>query len=133
MLNDSTTFLGLDLGDKYSHLAILDPHGDLIEETRIPTSKASFQRKFSGLPPARVAMEVGTHSRWASHLLEELGHEVLVANARPKTPGTSGQAQSYLQQPPQGRPRRRRNPRPISAYRSCAALAHPPPLSQSSS
>jgi transposase len=27
-------------------------------------------------------MEVGTHSRWASHLLEELGHEVLVANAR---------------------------------------------------
>ncbi len=82
MLNNSTTFLGLDLGDKYSHLAILDPHGDLIEETRIPTSKASFQRKFSGLPPARVAMEVGTHSRWASHLLEELGHEVLVANAR---------------------------------------------------
>ena len=27
-------------------------------------------------------MEVGTHSSWASHLLEELGHEVLVANAR---------------------------------------------------
>ena len=82
MLNDSTTFLGLDLGDKHSHLAILDQHGDLIEETRIPTSKASFQRKFSGLPPARVAMEVGTHSPWASHLLSELGHDVLVANAR---------------------------------------------------
>jgi len=27
-------------------------------------------------------MEVGTHSRWASHLLRELGHDVLVANAR---------------------------------------------------
>ena len=27
-------------------------------------------------------MEVGTHSRWASHLLTELGHDVLVANAR---------------------------------------------------
>jgi transposase len=90
MLNDSTTFLGLDLGDKHSHLAILDQGGELIEETRMPTSKASFQRKFSGLPPVRVAMEVGTHSRWASHLLKELGHEVLVANARPKTPGTSG-------------------------------------------
>lgn len=82
MLNLSTTFLGLDLGDKHSHITMLDQHGDLIEETRIPTSKASFQRKFSGLPPARVAMEVGTHSRWASHLLEKLGHEVLVANAR---------------------------------------------------
>jgi len=82
MLNDSTTFLGLDLGDKHSHLVLLDLEGELIEETRMPTSKASFQRKFSGLPPARVAMEVGTHSRWASHLLKELGHEVLVANAR---------------------------------------------------
>jgi transposase len=27
-------------------------------------------------------MEVGSHSRWVSHLLTELGHDVLVANAR---------------------------------------------------
>jgi transposase len=27
-------------------------------------------------------MEVGAHSRWASHLLRDLGHDVLVANAR---------------------------------------------------
>jgi transposase len=27
-------------------------------------------------------MEVGAHSRWASHLLNDLGHDVLVANAR---------------------------------------------------
>lgn len=82
MLNNSTTFLGLDLGDKHSHLAILDRHGDLIEETRLPTTRAAFHRKFSILPACRVAMEVGAHSRWASQLLEELGHEVLVANAR---------------------------------------------------
>lgn len=31
---------------------------------------------------ARVVLEVGTHSPWVSRLLEELGHEVLVANAR---------------------------------------------------
>ena len=30
----------------------------------------------------RVAIEAGTHSRWASRLLEQLGHEVLVANPR---------------------------------------------------
>ena len=90
MLNDSTTFLGLDLGDKHSHLAILDQNGDLIEETRLPTTQAAFHRKFSILPACRVAMEVGAQSRWVSHLLKELGHEVLVANARPKTPGTSG-------------------------------------------
>jgi transposase len=82
MLNDSTTFLGLDLGDKHSHLAVLDQHGDLIEETRLLTTQAAFHRKFSVFPACRVAMEVGAHSRWASHLLKELGHEVLVANAR---------------------------------------------------
>ena len=82
MLNDSTTFVGLDLGDKHSHLATLDQGGELIEETRLPTTQAAFHRKFSTLPACRVAMEVGAHSRWASHLLKELGHEVLVANAR---------------------------------------------------
>ncbi len=54
----------------------------MIEESRLPTTKASFQRKFSNLQPCRIAMEVGTHSRWTSYLLTELGHNVLVANAR---------------------------------------------------
>jgi transposase len=30
----------------------------------------------------RVATEAGTHSPWASRLLEERGHEVLVTNPR---------------------------------------------------
>jgi transposase len=30
----------------------------------------------------RIAIEVGTHSPWVSRILEECGHEVLVANAR---------------------------------------------------
>ena len=30
----------------------------------------------------RIAVETGTHSPWVSRLLEECGHEVLVANAR---------------------------------------------------
>lgn len=82
MLNNSTFFVGLDLGDKYSYVSILDQAGDLIEESRLPTTKASFKRKFSNLQNCRTAMEVGTHSRWVSHLLKELGHDVLVANAR---------------------------------------------------
>jgi len=82
MSNDSTLVIGLDLGDQGSHLAILDQDGEAIEATRLPTTQAAFQRKFSSLPPSRIALEVGAHSRWASHLLTELGHEVLVANAR---------------------------------------------------
>jgi len=75
-------FVGLDLGDKFSYITIVDQDGEMIEETRLPTTKASFQRKFSTLQPCRIAMEVGAHSRWASYLLTELGHDVLVANAR---------------------------------------------------
>ena len=43
MLNNSTTFIGLDLGDKYSYLTILDQDAEVIEETRLPTSKSAFR------------------------------------------------------------------------------------------
>ena len=82
MNKNSMFFVGLDLGDKFSYITIVDQNGDMIEESRLPTTKTSFQRKFSTLQPCRVAMEVGTHSRWASHLLKDLGHDVLAANAR---------------------------------------------------
>jgi len=79
---DATLFIGLDLGDRRSDLAIVDQDGVLVEESRVPTTPAALERKFSALPRSRIALEVGPHSRWASQLLEGLGHEVLVANAR---------------------------------------------------
>ena len=39
-------------------------------------------RPFASEQPLRIAIETGTHSPWVSRLLEECGHEVLVANAR---------------------------------------------------
>ena len=60
MVKNSTAFVGLDLGDKRSNVFILDPEGELIEETRIPTNETAFRRKFASLPPCRVAMEAGT-------------------------------------------------------------------------
>jgi transposase len=83
MNKNSTIFVGLDLGDKFSYITTIDQDGEMVEETRLPTTKASFQRKFSTLQPCKVAMEVGTHSRWASYLLKELEHDVLVATVRP--------------------------------------------------
>jgi transposase len=83
MDKNRTLFIGMDLGDRWSRLTILDPaEGQVVEESRVPTSGGAMQRKFSALAPARVAMEVGTHSRWVSQALRDLGHEVLVANAR---------------------------------------------------
>jgi transposase len=74
--------VGLDLGDSHSALAILDRDGVLEEEGRIATTTAAMQRKFAVLEPCRVVMEVGTHSPWVSRLVSQLGHEVIVANAR---------------------------------------------------
>lgn len=75
--------VGIDIGDRYSHLCLLDPQsGEVIEESRISTTPTAFQRRFSGSGRMRVAIETGTHSPWISRVLEGCGHEVLVANAR---------------------------------------------------
>jgi transposase len=75
---------GLDIGDKYSYLCLIDTEsGEVIEEGRLRTTPEAFRRRFaSEQPPMRIAIEAGTHSPWASRVLEECGHEVLVANAR---------------------------------------------------
>jgi transposase len=74
---------GLDLGDKYSYLCLIDTeNGEVIEEGRLRTTPEAFERRFASEPSLRIAIEAGTHSPWASRVLEECGHEVLVANAR---------------------------------------------------
>src|SRR5918996_1219783 len=74
---------GLDLGDRYSYLCLIDTlSGEVIEEGRLRTSPEAFRRRFCSERPMRIAIEAGTHSPWASRVLEELGHEVLVANSR---------------------------------------------------
>src|ERR671915_792183 len=76
--------VGIDLGDKYSYLCLLDTEsGEVIEEGRLRTTPEALRRRFSSeQQPLRIAIEAGTHSPWASRVLEECGHEVLVANAR---------------------------------------------------
>jgi transposase len=75
---------GLDLGDKYSHLCLIDTQsGEVMEEGRLRTTPEAFRRRFdSEQQPLRIAIEAGTHSPWVSRVLEECGHEVLVANPR---------------------------------------------------
>jgi transposase len=74
--------IGLDLGDKFSYYFVLDSKGERLDEGRIKTSPEAFKESFGKLKPSRVALEVGTHSPWASRVIKECGHEVLVANSR---------------------------------------------------
>jgi transposase len=54
----------------------------VLAEISVATTKKALVEKFGGLRRCRIALEVGTHSPWVSRLLTELGHEVIVANAR---------------------------------------------------
>jgi transposase len=75
--------VGLDLGDKYSYLCLIDTvSSEVIEEGRLRTTPEAFRRRFASEQPMRIAIEAGTHSPWVSRLLEGCAHEVLVANAR---------------------------------------------------
>lgn len=81
-LTQNNVVVGLDLGDRFSWFCVLDKDGEVVEEGRVQTTEAALRRWFGARPPARVALEVGTHSPWISRLLKELGHDVIVANAR---------------------------------------------------
>jgi transposase len=54
----------------------------VVEEGRLRTTPEALRRRFASEQSLRIAIEAGTHSPWASRVLEECGHEVLVANAR---------------------------------------------------
>jgi transposase len=74
--------VGLDVGDRYTQLCMLDTAGEVVEEGRVRTTPEAMRLRFGAIPPARVVLEAGTHSLWLSALLTECGHEVVVANAR---------------------------------------------------
>jgi len=74
--------VGLDISDSFTQLCLIDVAGAVVEEGRVRTTNAALRRRFAALAPARMALEAGPHSPWVSRLLAELGHEVIVANAR---------------------------------------------------
>jgi transposase len=74
--------VGLDLGDRNSWYCVVDEGGQVQLEQRVRTNAKALREVFGAIPQSRIALEIGTHSPWISRLLSELGHEVIVANAR---------------------------------------------------
>jgi len=82
MAKDTSRTIGLDLGDRWTHVCVLEADGEVAVETRVPTTRpgiAGLGRDYAG---CRFALETGTHALWIARDLEELGCEVIVANAR---------------------------------------------------
>ena len=74
--------IGLDLGDRNSWYCVMDETGQIQLEQRVRTTAKGLREVFGAMPRSRIALEIGTHSPWISRLLREVGHEVIVANAR---------------------------------------------------
>ncbi len=76
----SMQVIGVDISDRRSRVCIMSRDGqERFDE--FETSPEGVRRFFGELERSRIAMETGTHSPWMSELLEEMGHEVLVAEA----------------------------------------------------
>lgn len=55
-------FVGVEHGEKYSYVTILDQAIDLIEEVSLPSKPGPFEGKFRRLDPGREVLEVESHS-----------------------------------------------------------------------
>jgi transposase len=71
--------IGIDVHKKESQLCIITEAGEVIEQ-RIRTERGRFAEVLGKRPRAKVLMEASTESEWVARCLEELGHEVVVAD-----------------------------------------------------
>jgi len=71
---------GLDIGDKHSHVCLIDLDGRILESKKIRTSLPALQKYFNAWAAMRVVFEAGTHANWIYRLLASLGHEPLMAD-----------------------------------------------------
>ena len=71
--------VGMDLGKRERQIAILTEDGELIHR-RIRTERPRLVEVFGRWPSAKILLEASTESEWVACCLEDLGHEVIVAD-----------------------------------------------------
>jgi transposase len=71
--------IGIDVHKSESQICRLTAAGEILE-ARVLTRKDRFSRILGDCPRARILIEASTESEWVARCLEELGHEVIVAD-----------------------------------------------------
>ena len=71
--------VGMDVGLRESQLAILTEAGELLDK-RIRTELSRLVQFFGSRTRMKILLEASTESEWIARCLEELGHEVVVAD-----------------------------------------------------
>lgn len=71
--------VGIDVHKRESQICVVTELGEVIE-IRIRTDRERFAAVFGSRPRAKILIEAMTESEWVARCLEELGHEVVVAD-----------------------------------------------------
>ena len=71
--------VGIDLYKRESQICIETDQGEVLEK-RIRTERERFVAVFGQRPRAKILLEAMTEAEWVARCLEELGHEVIVAD-----------------------------------------------------
>jgi transposase len=74
--------IGLDLSDRSFQFCELNAKGEIINQGQLKLDPATLRKYLAAQAKARVALETGGQSAWVKQVIEELGHEAVVANAR---------------------------------------------------
>ena len=69
----------IDLHKKESQIRIVTKGGEVIDQ-RIATTRERLTHVFWGRPRMRVLVEASTESEWVAQHLEQIGHDVIVAD-----------------------------------------------------
>ena len=71
--------IGIDVHKVHSQVCIFTDDGEVLERG-IRTEADRFEKLLGDRPKARILIEASTESEWVARCLEELGHEVVVAD-----------------------------------------------------
>ena len=75
-LTKATSTIGIDLGDRKSHICVLDEAGQILEEGTVATTAAGLCARFQRCEPTRIAIEAGGQSGQYYDLLNDLLSEL---------------------------------------------------------
>ena len=73
---------GIDVAMKSSSVCILDSRGSVLLEQGVSTDEAGMASVLRGRRRMRCVLEAGPLAEWLSEILERLGHEAVVIDAR---------------------------------------------------
>lgn len=74
--------IGIDISDREAQFVKLDLARKVVAEGKFSMTREAIRKQFEHQEELKIIVETGSHSSWVVRLLRELGHEVVLADAR---------------------------------------------------